>query len=94
MEASPDEACCGGIRTFPHSRRDHPPGWENGLSGALGPAPLQVEVPRFVEPAKLTTTPVTSTVHHDHTSMKGIMGKDQCWSQQLISEGSNLFEEG
>ena len=33
--------------------------WEgDGLSGVPGPAPQQVEIPRFVEPAEWTTSPV------------------------------------
>ena len=42
----------------------------NGLSGAPGPAPLQAEIPRFVEPANQTTTLVTSTVPHSCPSLK------------------------
>ena len=42
----------------------------DGPSGAPGPAPLQAKVPRFVEPAKWTTTPVTSTAPHHLPSLK------------------------
>ena len=42
----------------------------NGLSGAQGPAPLQAEIPSFIEPAEQTTAPVTSTVPHSCPSLK------------------------
>ena len=45
-------------------------GEENGLSGVPVPAPLQAEIPRFVEPAEWTTTLVTSTVPHSCPSLK------------------------
>ena len=64
----PVEAFWGGIRTFPHSRRgDTLLGEGDGLSGTPGPAPLQVKIPRFVEPAKKTTPLVTYTAPHCHT---------------------------
>ena len=42
----------------------------DGFSGAPGPAPLQGDIPRFVEPAEWITTPVTFTVLHSHPSFK------------------------
>ena len=42
----------------------------DGPSGAPGPAPLQAKNPRFIEPVKQTTAPVTSTVPHCHPSLK------------------------
>ena len=39
-------------------------------SGAQGPALIQVEISRSVEPAEQTTTPVTSTAPHHHPSLK------------------------
>ena len=47
----------------------------NGLTGAPVPAALQAEIPRFIEPAKQTTTPVTSTVPHSHPSLK----REESW---------------
>ena len=42
----------------------------DGLSGAPGPASIQAEIPRFVEPAKCTNTPVSSTTPHYCPSLK------------------------
>ena len=40
----------------------------DGPSGVPGPAPLQVEISWFIEPAKQTTAPITPTAPHHHPS--------------------------
>ena len=60
-------------------------GKENGLSGAPGPAPLQADIPRFVEPAKQTTAPVTSTVPHSHPSLK----REESWEGIKINPNNS-----
>ena len=46
-------------------------GKEDEPLGVPDPIPRQVEIPRFVEPAEWTTTPVTSTVPCNCPSWKG-----------------------
>ena len=72
----PVKACRGGIRTFSTPEEETTLlGEEDELSGAPGPAPLQGEISRFIEPAKQTTTPVTSTVPHSCLSLK----REESW---------------
>ena len=47
----------------------------DGSLGAPGSDHLQVEISRFIEPAKWTTTPVTSTALHCYPSLK----REQSW---------------
>ena len=57
----PTEAYWRGTGSLPHSRRGgHPPGWRRWASASARPYPRYLEIPRFVEPAEQTTTPVTS----------------------------------
>ena len=71
MEASLLRPVNGGIRTFPTPEEEAALlGKGDGPSGAPGPAPLQAEIPRSIEPAEQTTTLVTFTAPHHHPSLK------------------------
>ena len=73
----------------------------DGPLGVAGPTPRYMEIPRFVEPAEWTTTPITTNVPHSCPSWKGKKsweGSDvdsnnpSQWIQAYLERGSRLPE--